>query len=62
MKPIGEEKNKLLIILSMEYTPRTIKKTKEHVFAQTSVLDIKGFDPKNPYAIAADEDIVNYRC
>jgi excinuclease ABC subunit B len=39
-------------------TPRTIKKTKEHVFAQTSVLDIKGYDPKNPYAIAADADIV----
>jgi excinuclease ABC subunit B len=39
-------------------TPRTVKKTKEHVFAQTSVLDIKGYDPKNPYAIADDEDIV----
>ena len=38
--------------------PKTIKKTKEHVFAQTSVLDIKGYDPKNPYAIAADEAIV----
>jgi excinuclease ABC subunit B len=39
-------------------TPTTIKKTKENVFAQTSVLDIKGFDPKNPYAIQGDEDIV----
>jgi len=39
-------------------TPRTVKKSREHVFAQTSVLDIKGFDPKNPYAIAADVDIV----
>src|ERR1700750_2354918 len=39
-------------------TPRTIKKSREHVFAQTSVLDIKGFDPKNPYAVASDEDIV----
>jgi excinuclease ABC subunit B len=39
-------------------TPRTIKKSREHVFAQTSVLDIKGFDPKNPYAIASDADIV----
>lgn len=39
-------------------TPRTVKKSREHVFAQTSVLDIKGFDPKNPYAIASDEDIV----
>jgi excinuclease ABC subunit B len=39
-------------------TPRTVKKSREHVFAQTSVLDIKGFDPKNPYAISGDEDIV----
>src|SRR6188768_533515 len=38
--------------------PTTIIKTKEQVFAQGSVLDIKGYDPKNPYAIAADEDIV----
>jgi excinuclease ABC subunit B len=38
--------------------PQTIKKTKENVFAQTSVLDIKGFDPRNPYAIQGDEDIV----
>jgi excinuclease ABC subunit B len=33
-------------------TPRTIIKSTEQVFAQTSVLDIKGFDPQNPYAIA----------
>jgi excinuclease ABC subunit B len=39
-------------------TPKTIKKTKENVFAQTSVLDVKGFDPRNPYAIQGDEDIV----
>lgn len=32
-------------------TPRTIKKTTLDVFAQTSVLDIKGYDPANPYAI-----------
>src|SRR5215510_10991407 len=38
--------------------PRTVKKSREHIFAQTSVLDIKGFDPKNPYALAADSDIV----
>jgi len=38
--------------------PKTIKKTKENVFAQTSVLDIKGFDARNPYAIQGDEDIV----
>jgi excinuclease ABC subunit B len=39
-------------------TPRTIKKTTKDVFAQTSVLDIKGYDPKNPYAIAPGEDLV----
>jgi excinuclease ABC subunit B len=39
-------------------TPTTIIKTTKDVFAQTSVLDIKGFDPKNPYAIANDEDLV----
>jgi excinuclease ABC subunit B len=39
-------------------TPRTIIKSKEQVFAQTSVLDIKGFDEKKSYAIGADEDIV----
>jgi excinuclease ABC subunit B len=46
-------------------TPTTIIKTKEQVFEQTSVLDIKGFDPKNPYATdeagplpyAADEQV-----
>lgn len=39
-------------------TPRTIKKSKEQVFAQTSVLDIKGYDPRNPYAIGAGEELV----
>ena len=39
--------------------PTTIKKSKEQVFAQTSVLDIKGYDPQNPYAIAPDEDLVS---
>jgi len=38
--------------------PKTIKKSKQQIFAQTSVLDIKGYDPKNPYAIAPDEDLV----
>jgi excinuclease ABC subunit B len=28
------------------------------VFQQTSVLDIKGFDSKNPYAIASDQDMI----
>ena len=39
-------------------TPRTVKKSVEQIMKQTSVLDIKGFDPKKPYAIAADEDLI----
>jgi len=39
-------------------TPKTIIKTTQDVFAQTSVLDIKGYDPANPYAIAPDEDLI----
>jgi excinuclease ABC subunit B len=38
--------------------PQTIRKSKEQVFAQTSVLDVKGYDLKNPYALAPDEDLV----
>ena len=38
-------------------TPKTVVKSKEQVFAQTSVLDIKGFDAKNPYAVV-DEELV----
>jgi excinuclease ABC subunit B len=41
-----------------DITPKTIKKTTKDVFAQTSVLDIKGYDPANPYAIGPDEDLV----
>jgi excinuclease ABC subunit B len=36
--------------------PRTVKKSKEEILNQTSVLDIKGFDEKNKYAIRFDED------
>ncbi len=39
-------------------TPTTIIKSTKEVFAQTSVLDIKGYDPANPYAIAPDEDMI----
>ncbi len=39
-------------------TPTTISKTKEQVFAQGSVLDVKGYDPSNPYALQADQDLV----
>lgn len=38
--------------------PRTILKSKEQIFAQTSVLDIKGYNPADPYAIAPDEELV----
>jgi excinuclease ABC subunit B len=39
-------------------TPRTVTKSREQVFAQTSVLDIKGYDPANPYSVAPDEELV----
>lgn len=32
-------------------TPQTITKTKEQVIAQGSVLDVRGYDPSNPYAL-----------
>ena len=40
-------------------TPTTIIKSKEQIFAQGSVLDVKGYDPSNPFSVAADEGIVN---
>ena len=39
-------------------TPTTIIKSTEQIFAQGSVLDVKGYDPSNPYSIAPDEDLV----
>lgn len=39
-------------------TPTTVIKSKEQVFAQTSVLDIKGFDASKPYAIGNDQGII----
>jgi excinuclease ABC subunit B len=36
--------------------PTTIRKSMQDVFAQTSVLDIKGFDPANPAALLAEAD------
>jgi excinuclease ABC subunit B len=42
-------------------TPTTIIKSKEQVFAQTSVLDIKGYDPSNPYAMQQDEQLVGVK-
>ncbi|TAG31386.1 MAG: excinuclease ABC subunit UvrB [Sphingobacteriia bacterium] len=40
-------------------TPTTISKSKEQVFAQTSVLDIKGYDPSNPYALQQDAEMAS---
>ncbi len=39
-------------------TPTTIIKTNEQIFAQGSVLDIKGYDASNPNSIAPDQDII----
>ncbi|HVZ24461.1 MAG TPA: helicase-related protein, partial [Sediminibacterium sp.] len=38
--------------------PKTIIKSREQVFAQGSVLDIRGYDPSRPYALQQDEDLV----
>jgi excinuclease ABC subunit B len=48
------------VLFNIEHgiTPKTIIKSTKEVFAQTSVLDIKGYDPANPYAIAPDEDLI----
>ncbi|MBS1772878.1 MAG: excinuclease ABC subunit UvrB [Bacteroidetes bacterium] len=48
-------------------TPRTVIKSKEEVFKQTSVLEIKGYDENNKYALheeltpIAAEDEVEYK-
>ena len=39
-------------------TPTTIIKSTEQIIAQGSVLDVKGYDPANPYSIAPAEDFV----
>jgi excinuclease ABC subunit B len=40
-------------------TPKTIIKSIEQVMAQGSVLDVKGYDPSNPYSVGADQDLIN---
>jgi excinuclease ABC subunit B len=35
-------------------TPTTVKKSIDQIMKQTSVLDIKGFDPNKPYAVFGD--------
>lgn len=44
--------------LEHNITPRTVKKSKEQVFQQTSVLDIRGFDEKDKNAISFDQDMI----
>lgn len=44
--------------LAHNIEPQTVRKSKEQVFAQTSVLDIKGYDLKDPNAIGPDEELV----
>jgi excinuclease ABC subunit B len=39
-------------------TPTTVSKTKEQVFAQTSVLEIKGYDENYKYAIQEDNNLL----
>ncbi len=39
-------------------TPRTITKSAQDVFAQTSVLDIRGYDPNDPNAIPPEQDMI----
>jgi excinuclease ABC subunit B len=47
-------------------TPTTVKKSVQQIMGQTSVLDIKGYDPDSPYAVEeipitrAAEDEVEY--
>jgi excinuclease ABC subunit B len=45
--------------LEHNITPKTIIKSIEQVMAQGSVLDVKGYDPSNPYSVGADQDLVN---
>lgn len=40
-------------------TPMTVSKSIEQVMAQTSVLEIKGYDPKSPYAVDGDPVVTN---
>ncbi len=39
--------------------PTTVKKNIEEIMKQTSVLDIKGFDPTNPYAITREPGTIS---
>ena len=39
--------------------PTTIKKSTEQIIAQGSVLDVRGYDPSNPYSVAPDGELVS---
>jgi len=39
-------------------TPKTVVKSREQIIAQGSVLDVRGYDPSQPYALQEDEDLV----
>jgi excinuclease ABC subunit B len=39
-------------------TPRTVTKSIDQIMKQGSVLDIKGYDTRDPYAIQPDQDLV----
>ena len=55
-----QRRREIQIAYNIEHniTPKTIIKSKEQIFAQGSVLDVKGYDPSRPYAIGGDEDII----
>ncbi len=38
-------------------TPKTVKKTVDQIMAQGSVLDVKGYDPSNPYALQTETTV-----
>ncbi len=48
----------VLFNIKHHITPTTIIKSTEQIMAQGSVLDVKGYDPANPYSIAPDGDLV----
>ena len=53
-------RREIQVAYNIEYgiTPTTITKTTEQVFAQGSVLDIKGFDASKPYALGPDDELI----
>ncbi|HMU11119.1 MAG TPA: excinuclease ABC subunit UvrB [Ferruginibacter sp.] len=61
-KTIGEtnRRREKQVAFNIEHniTPTSIKKSKEQIMAQGSVLDVKGYDPSRPYSLAPDEELV----